>query len=165
MLKLYFKKLFLITIFTFSILSVFVVSYSVLVSISNFFQHPAIRYTILMGTPTFIVLRLVNKGRIKKQNLKIDYMNYIRDLGTADLKLDIKNEINYFKTFQPLHAEVLAAATLLLPFVVAIGFSTENESSFFVNFLVGIFVFSLLVSIYLVADVALWILVHRNWMK
>lgn len=165
MFKLYFKKLFLITIFTFSILSVFVLSYSVLATLSNFFKHPAIRYTILIGTPTFFILRLVNKGRIKKQNLKIDYMNYIRDLGTTDLKLDIKNEINYFKTFQSLHAEVLAFATLLLPFVVAIGFSTGNEASFIINFLVGILVFSLLVSIYLVADIALWILVHKNWMK
>ena len=163
--KLYFKKLFSIILFAFCILGVFFISYSILATVSNFFKHPAIRYTILMGVPTFFVLRLVNKGRIKNQNLKIDYMNYLRNLGTTDLRIDVKNESNSFKTFKPLHAEVLAVATLLLPFVITIGFSTENEASIFVNFLIGLVIFSLFVGIYAVADIALWILVHKNWLK
>lgn len=117
-----------------------------------------------MGVPTFFVLRLVNKGRIKNQNLKIDYMNYLRNLGTTNLRIDVKNEINYFNTFKPLHAEVLAVATLLLPFVIAIGFSAENEASIFVNLLIGLLIFSLFVGIYAVADIALWILVHKKWL-
>lgn len=162
--ELYFKKLFSIILFAFCILGVFFISYSILATVSNFFKHPAIRYTILMGVPTFFVLRLVNKGRIKNQNLKIDYMNYLRNLGTTNLRIDVKNEINYFNTFKPLHAEVLAVATLLLPFVIAIGFSAENEASIFVNLLIGLLIFSLFVGIYAVADIALWILVHKKWL-
>lgn len=162
--KLYFKKLFSIILFAFCILGVFFISYSILATVSNFFKHPAIRYTILMGVPTFFVLRLVNKGRIKNQNLRIDYMNYIRDLSITDLRIDLRNEINYFKTFKPLYAEVLAVATLLLPFVIAIGFSTENEASIFVNLLIGLLIFSLFVGIYAVADIALWIVVHKKWL-
>ena len=91
--KLYFKKLFSIILFAFCILGVFFISYSILATVSNFFKHPAIRYTILMGVPTFFVLRLVNKGRIKNQNLKIDYMNYLRNLGTKHMPFITMEEI------------------------------------------------------------------------
>ena len=54
--KLYFKKLFSIILFAFCILGVFFISYNILATVSNFFKHPAIRYTILMGVPTFFCL-------------------------------------------------------------------------------------------------------------
>jgi len=162
--KLYFKKLFSIILFAFCILGVFILCYSVLATISNFFQHPAIRYTILMGAPTFLVLRYIYMGRIKNKRLRTDYMNYIRGLDTTELKLDLKSEINYFKTFKPLYAEVLAVATLLLPFVIGIGVFSGNEALLFVNILVGFLIFSLFLSTYVVADVALWILVHKKWL-
>lgn len=165
MLKLYFKKLLLIIVFAFSIIGVFFLGYAILGLLSSFFQHPVIRYSILMGVPTLLVLRLVYKWRVKDQNLKIDYMNYRTSTDTAETKIDIKNEINYFKTFKPLQAEILAFATIMFPFVVAIGFSAGNGASFFVNFLVGIIVFSLIVSVYAVLDAAFWILVHKQWSR
>jgi len=165
MFKLYFKKLFLIIAFLFFILGVYYICWPIFVSIANFFEYPAIRYTILMGIPTFFVLMFVYKRRIENPSLRIDYIKYIRSLSTTDLKFDIRNEINYFKTFKPLHAEAMAFTTLILPFVIGIGLTVENDASFLVNCFAGIIVFSLLVGIYLVSDIAFWLLVHKNWLK
>ena len=165
MFKLYFKKLFLIIAFLFLILGLYYISWPILVSFSNFFEYPAIRYTILMGIPTFLMLMFVNRRRIENQSLRVDYIKYVRNLSTADLKLNIKNELNYFKTFKPLHAEAIAFATLILPFVIGIGITIENDAPFLINCLVGLIVFSLFICIYLVLDIALWLLVHRSWLK
>ena len=99
MFKLYFKKLFLIIAFLFLILGLYYISWPILVSFSNFFEYPAIRYTILMGIPTFFMLMFVNRRRIENQSLRVDYIKYIRNLSATNLKLNIKNELNYFKTF------------------------------------------------------------------
>lgn len=165
MLQLYFKKLFLIIAFLLSVLGVYYICSPMLVSIANFFARPAIRYTILMGVPTFLVLMLIYKKRVDNQSLRADYVKYIRSLNTTDLKLNIRNEINYFKTFKPLHAQALAITTLLLPFTIGIGITVENDASFLVNCFAGLVVFSLIIGICLVLDAAFWLLVHRNWLK
>lgn len=164
MIKLYLKKTLLIIVFFLFILGIYFIGYSVLGFLSSFFKHTAIRYSILMGIPTLIALRLVYKCRVKDQNLKIDYVNHIRSSDATDRKINIKNEINYFKTFKPLIAEISAVATIMLPIFIAIGFSLKNEASFFVNFLAGIIVFAFVVTIYAVLDAAFWMLVHKQWL-
>ncbi|MBE5951701.1 MAG: hypothetical protein E7260_08945 [Lachnospiraceae bacterium] len=165
MLKLYLKKLFLIIGFFFVILGVFFPCYFITSTIANLFQTPFVHYIILMGVPTVIVLKLVYKGRTKNQNLRNDYIDYISSVGTAERKFKLESEIIYLKSFQPLQAEILAFATIILPFVVAIGISVEKEASFMANFLTGIIVFSLLVCVYLILDVLFWIYVHKKWLK
>ena len=59
-------------------------------------------------------------------------------------------------------AEILAFATIMFPFVVAIGVTAENEASFLANLFAGIVVFSLFVVGYLILDVLFWIFVHKN---
>lgn len=163
MLKLYLKKLFLIIAFSLSILGIYYICSPLLMSIANFFAHPAIRFTILMGVPSFCVLMFIYKKRVDNQSLRTDYVKYIRSLNTTEL--NIKNEFNYFKTFKPLHAEALAITTLLLPFAVGIGMTVENDASFLVNCFAGLVVFSLIIGICLVWAVAFWLFVHRNWLK
>ena len=149
MFKLYFKKLFLIILFTIFVLGVYYVCSPMLITISNFFEHPAIRYTILVGVPIFCVLMFVNKRRIENQSLRIDYVKYIKSLSTTNLKFNIKNEINYLKSFMPLRAEAMAFSTLILPFVMGIGLTVENDASVLVNCIAGLIVFSLIICIYL----------------
>lgn len=165
MLKLYLKKLFLIIVFSISILGVYYIFSPMLMSIANFFVHPAMRFTILMGVPTFLVVMFIYKKRVDNQGLRNDYVKYIRSLNTTNLKLNIRNEIDYFKTFQPLHAEALAITTLILPFAIGIGMTVENDASFLVNCLAGLIIFSLIIAICFVLAVAFWLFVHRNWLK
>lgn len=165
MFKLYFKKLFFTIAFLFLIMGLYYISWPILVSFSNFFEYPVIRYTILMGIPALLILMLVNRGRIENQGLRMDYIKYIRNLSSTDLKFNIRNELNYFKTFKPLYAEVMAFVTLILPFVIGIGITIENGAPFLVNCIAGLIVFSLFICVYLVLDIALWLLVHRSWLK
>ena len=164
-LKLYLKKLFLIIAFSLSILGIYYICSPMLMSIANFFAHHAIQFTILMGIPTLLVFMFIYKKRVNNQSLRTDYVKYIRSLNTADLKLNIRNEINYFKTFKPLHAETLAITTLILPFAVGIGTTVENDASFLVNCFAGLVVFSLIVGVCFVLAVTFWLFVHRNWLK
>ena len=121
--------------------------------------------TILVGVPIFCVLMFVNKRRIENQSLRIDYVKYIKSLSTTDLKFNMKNEINYLKSFMPLRAEAMAFSTLILPFVMGIGLTVENDASVLVNCIAGLIVFSLIICIYLVLDIAFWLFVHKNWLK
>lgn len=165
MFKLYFKKLLLLIGFNLAIIGICILGYPIIGTLANFFQHPVIHYTILMGVPTFIVLMLVYKGRIKNQNLRNDYMNYIKSVDAIERKVTLKYEMSYFKSFQPLHAEILAFATIILIFVVAIAITVENAASFWANLLTTITLFSLFVIVYTILDILFWVFVHRKWMK
>ena len=165
MFKLYLKKLFLLIGFNFAIIGIYFLGYPIVGTMANFFQNPVIHYTILMGVPTFIVLILVYKGRTKNQNIRNDYMNYMKSVDTIELKVTLKNEIAYFKSFQSLHTEILAFATIMLPFVVAIAITVENEASFFANLLAGIILFSLFVIVYTILDILFWVFVHKKWVR
>ena len=165
MFKLYLKKLFLIIGFLLAILAVYHICWPIFVSFANFFEYPAIRYSILIGIPAFFVLMFVYKRRMENKSLKLDYIKYVRSFSADDLKFDIRKEFNYFKTFKPLIAEAMAVTTLILPFVIGIGFTVENDASLLVNCLAGLVIFSLFVGIYLIADIAFWVLVHKNWLK
>lgn len=165
MLKLYLKKLFIIITLAISIMAVCYICYPVIGSIANLFYQPAIRYTILIGVPTILVLIFVYKRRIHNLDLRDDYIKHMKILDATDSKRDLKKEFNYFKTFKPLQAEVLAFATVILPLVVAIGLTVENGASVWINCLVGIIVFFLIVSVYFVLDITFWLLIHKIWLK
>ena len=165
MFKLYFKKLFFAIVICFLILGIYYVCYPILASISNFFKSPVIRYTILIGVPVFLVVMYIYKRRVENQILRIDYIKYIRNLSATDLKLNVKNELNYLKTFKPIRAELMAFITLILPFVIGIGITIENSAPFLVNFFAGLIIFSLFTCIYLISDISVWFLVHRSWLK
>ena len=130
MFRLYLKKLFLIIGFFFAILGVYFVCFIFLSTLANFFKESFLHFAILVGVPTFIVLRYVYKSRVRNHSLRIDYLNYIRSLDAVSLKDKIKSEIIYLKSFQPLQAEILAFATIMLPFVVAIGVTADNGAPF-----------------------------------
>lgn len=165
MFRLCLRKLFIIIAFVCALAVIFYIFYPVLGSFGNFFHHSPIRYVITFGIPVLWVLILIFKSRFNNQELRTDYIKFIRNSETIDLKFDIKNEYSYFKTFKPLHADAIAFATLFLPFVVAIGVTVENDASTLVNCLAGIIVFLCFFSICLVLDIALWLLIHKYWLK
>lgn len=165
MFRLYLRKLFLIIGFFFAIIVVFFPCFLVTSTIANFFENPVIHSMILMGVPTFIVLRYVYKSRVRNHSLRIDYLNYIRRLDAVKLKDKIKNEILYLKSFQQLQAEILAFATIMLPFVMEIGVTSDNGAPFFAKVFAGIIMFSMFVGGYLILDVLFWMFVHKKWLK
>ena len=61
--------------------------------------------------------------------------------------------------------EILAFATIMLPFVVMIGITAENEASFLAKLLAGIILFSLFVIVYTILDILFWVFVHKKWVK
>ena len=132
-LRLYLRKLFAITGFVIAIAMVYYVCYPVLGSLGNFFHQSPIRHIITIGIPFVLVFKLIYTSRCNNQGLKADYIEYIRSFGETEQRFDIKREFKYFKTFEPLYAEVAAFVTLLLPFVIAIGLKVENEASILVN--------------------------------
>ena len=165
MIKLYFRKIFSIIICSLAIFFVYYLAYMILGLIFSFFKALVIRYSILMGIPTFIVLRFVYKSRFKNQNYKIDYIKYMRENKEIKININIKDEFCYLKNFDPFKAEVLAASTIVLPFIVAMLFSIENEASVFLNIFASLIIFVLITAIYSFLDFAFWILVHKSWIN
>ena len=165
MFRLCLRKLLTIIAFLFALAVIFYIFYPVLGSFGNFFHQSSIRYTITFGIPTLWVLILIFKSRLNSRDFRTDYISFMRSLETTDLKFNIKHELNYFKTFKPLHADVIAFATLLLPFVVAIGVTVENDASTLVNCIAGLIIFSVFLGVWLALDIALWLLVHKRWFK
>jgi len=148
-----------------SIFFVYYVAYMILGLISSFFKALVIRYTILIGIPTFIVLRFVYKSRFNNQDHKIDYIKYMRENKGTKININIKDEFCYLKNFDSFKAEVLAALTVVLPFIIAILFSIENESSVFSNIFAGLIILVLITAIYSFLDFTFWILVHKSWIN
>ena len=165
MFKLYLKKLVLIIGFCFTTLGLYFLCYPLISTIANFFKNSFIHYTIIFGVPIFIVLILVYNGRVQDQKLRKNYLNYIKTKDSKNLIDKIKDEIVYLKSFQPLQAELLAFATLILPFVVAIGITSDNGAPFISNVLAGITLFAVFVGSYLILDVLFWVIIYKKWLK
>ena len=165
MFRLCLRKIFTIIVFVIAISIVFYVFYPALGSFGNFFHQSSVRYLITFGIPALWVLIMIFKSRFDNRELRTDYIEFIRNQENADLKFNIKTELNYFKTFKPLHADAIAFAVLFLPLVVAIGFTVENEASAFVNCIAGLIIFSVFLVICVGFDIFLWLLIHKFWLK
>ena len=156
--KLYFKKIFSITLYSLICLAIYFIGFSIISLIANFFKNPIIKLIILLGIPlTIILIRIYNK-RLENPEMRREYFAAVNQGRFA-----LKEEWRYMIKFPHFLAEILAFSTLafLFAFVTIIGIAV----SFTVKLLSMLTVFIISAGLYFVIDFGLWMLVHRTWKK
>ena len=137
-------------------LLIYYVGFSILKTISNFFEVSVVRYAILFGIPAVIILMIVCNYRLENTEVKRFYLKYI-----TDSKPNWKSEGMYIWNMPDFRTEGLAFATLLLPLLIAIGFGIP--AAWWINLLTGIIIFILLEGSFLILDALFWLLIHMKW--
>ena len=158
MLKLYFKKLLHITLYSGVILLIYFCSSTILLTVSNFFGNLFFKFLILIGIPLTILLILVYKSRSNNSDMRRAYLKC-----TAGTRLDIGDELRRIIKDQHFIAEVLAAFTVFLP-LAFIGV-TDADLTLFAGIMKGIGIYVIINIAYILIDVFHWMLVYRNWLK
>lgn len=158
MVKLYLKKLGAILLYTVLCFFVYFISFNILVSIANIFKTPIFRYGILVGVPVVIAFITVHRFRVEKSEIRRAYLSIV---GTE--KIGIKSELRYMTRFSEFIAENIAFATVIFPFLLAIG--VANSGPWWANVLAGGIILCMGVGVFFVTDFLLWMLVHVSWRK
>ena len=77
--------------------------------------------------------------------------------------MGIKSELRYMLRFPEFIAENIAFATVILPFLIAIG--VANPGPWWANILAGVVILCIGVGAFFIIDFLLWMLVHVSWRK
>jgi hypothetical protein len=152
------KKLGSILLYTILCIFVYFISFNILVSIANVFKTPLFRYGILIGVPVGIAFVTVHRFRVEKGEIRRAYLSIA---GTE--KIGIKSEWRYMIRFPEFIAENIAFATVILPFLTAIGIA--NPGPWWANILAGVVILCIGVGAFFIIDFLLWMLVHVSWRK
>ena len=137
---------------------VYFISFNILVSIANIFKTPIFRYGILVGVPVGIAFVTVHRFRVEKNEIRRAYLS---NVGIG--KMGIKSELRYMLRFPEFIAENIAFATVILPFLIAIG--VANPGPWWANILAGVVILCIGVGAFFIIDFLLWMLVHVSWRK
>ena len=158
MVKLYFKKLGLMFFYVFLVFFIYYIGFGLLKTIANFFELPIIKYGVLFGVPTAIILISIYRHRIEKNEFRRSYLE-----STDKEKLILKNELRYMLKFDDFLAEMYSFATIIFPFVIAIG--VGSQAPWYADIIAGILVFGVFLGFLFVLDFAFLIIVHMKWRK
>jgi len=156
--KLYFKKLISIILYTLIFIAIYLIGFSIISLIANFFKVLIIRTIISFGIPlTIILIRIYNK-RLENPDLRREYLASVKE-G----KLNLKEEWQYMFKFPHFLAELLAFSTLAFAYslLTVIGVSVP----FIIKILSILLAFVIFAGLYCIIDFFHWILVHRTWKK
>lgn len=158
MIKLYFKKLLSMLLCIGLFFVIYYLGSGALMTLSNFFKNPIVRYSILFGIPVMIIIALIFKRRLENAQGKREYLKNRRERGEG-----LKNEWLYLLGLPDFRAEAAAFATALLPFLIAVGIG--SDAPFWADLLAGAVLFCLLEGVLLALDFSLWLTVHIKWVK
>ena len=156
--KLYFKKLISIMLYTLIFIAIYLIGFSIISLIANFFKSLLVRMIISFGIPlTIILIRIYNK-RLENPDMRREYLASVKK-G----KLSLKEEWQYIIKFPHFLAELFAFLTLafVYSFLSIIGFPVP----FIIRILSMLLCFIIFASLYFVIDFSHWIFVHRTWKK
>ncbi len=156
--KLYRKKLFSILLHTIVCYVIYLIGFSLISLIANFFTNPFIKLVFLLGIPLMIVLIRVYNRRLENAELRRSY------LGDANRdRFAVADEWRCMLKFPHFLAELFAFATILFPVTLII--SITLPTTWWIRIFVGLLSFGLLWGIYFIVDFALWLFIHKAWRK
>ena len=156
--KLYGKKLFSILLHTIICYVIYLIGFSLISLIANFFTNTFIRLVILIGIPLTIVLIRVYNRRLETPEFR---RSYLADINRD--KFSFTDECRYMLKFPDFLAEIFAFATILFPIVLITNMTLPT--TWWMRSLGGLLSFCLLWAIYFVIDFSIWLHIHYLWRK
>ncbi len=158
MIKLYFKKLLSIIICVLICFVLFFICIAATSSIADLVEEPILKLIISLGPPITIVAIGILVLRIKKKDLKHEYLQ-----ETNPTAKTLTDEWKYMTRFSPFLAEALAFATLafLIPFALIMG----TADNLIIKLIMTWLTFSFIAVPYFIIDFGIWMIVHSVWRK
>ena len=156
--KLYFKKLTSIIVYTLICIAVYLIGFSLISLIANFFKVLIIRTIISFGIPLIIILIRIYNKRLENPDLRREYLASVKE-G----KLSLKEEWQYIIKFPHFLAELLAFSTLAFAYslLTVIGVPVP----FIIKILSILLAFLIFAGLYFIINFLHWVFVHRTWKK
>ena len=156
--KLYFKKLTSIILYTLICIVIYLIGFSLISLIANFFKVLLIRQIISFGIPLAIILIRIYNKRLENPDLRREYLTAVNTE-----RLNLKEEWQYIIKFPHFLAELFAFFTLafLYSILTVIGVPVP----FIIKILSILLAFVIFAGLYFIIDFFHWILVHRTWKK
>ncbi len=156
--KLYFKKLISILGHSALCLVIYIIGFSILSLVANFFKNYFIRLCIAFGIPLILVLIRVFNRRADNQEMR---RAYLADANRE--RLIFREEWHRICKFSHFRAEVLAFASLAFIITIIIAFWVIGP--WWVYILIALIDLIAPCVLFFVIDFALWLKVHNTWRK
>ena len=162
MVKLYFKKLFWMALYTGLFFLIYLALYVFLETAAGFFEGLFMRVFMLMGIPLIILVFFIYRKRLNNSERRREYLSYIE----SDTKLNLKKEFMFLIKDSHFIAEILSFATVAIPLeIVASAPIDKSGAPFWLILFTEIELILIFVTTYFIIDFVHWLLVHRKWLK
>ena len=158
MVKLCLKKFLWMICYGALFFAVYLIGFSLLTTLGNFFRNMEITYLIVAAVPAAIIAVIIyNRRRDNSENKR----KYISD--NKDTKMTFKNKALYILKSKEFRAEIIASMPIVL--FIAVSVSSNFSFAWYTNLLFGIFAFCFDEMGFAALDFLLWFRVHRYWGK
>jgi len=158
MIKLCFKKFLWMMCYGALFFVVYLIGFSLLTTLGNFFRNMDVTYLIVAAVPAAIIATIVySRRRDNSENRR----KYISD--NKDTKITFKNKVGYIFKCREFKAEIIASIPIAA--FIAVSVASNFSSVWYINLFFGIFAFCFDGAGFAALDFVLWFMVHRYWHK
>lgn len=154
--RLYFKKLLTMLLLAGLCFAISVLGSVILITVANFFQNVLIRSLILIGIPAIIILCIVYHYRRENDELKRAYQEYC-----DHDRITLIKELLFMIKCPDFLMELLAFTTIMVPLVLTL--CIASDVPWWVEILAGGIILCIAEAVFLVIDLALWLMVYHWW--